>query len=245
MALGKAASSRDARIAGALYVAFFFMAVVRAIYIPILLFFPGNFASRILEHEGTFRFAMLTDLAAAVLTILLVLALYQLLAPVNRALAIVMAILGLMVVPIRFVNVLCDFGALQLIRGAGALSAIAQVERDALASFLTRLHEQGVVIDRIFWALWLLAFAALVQRSRFLPRFLAVLLVISGVSYIVSSVCFFMLQTQAAQGVANAILPAAAGELVVMLWLLIRGVRSANGSGNAEGRLPRPTEGAK
>jgi hypothetical protein len=31
-----------------------------------------------------------------------------------------------------------------------------------------------------------------------------------------------MLQTQAAQRVANAVLPAAAGEIVAMLWLLIR-----------------------
>lgn len=239
MALGTivstAASSRDARIAGSLYVAFISMAVVRAIYIPISLFFPGNAAARILEHEGTFRIAMLTDLATAVLTILLVLALYRLLAPVNRALAIVMAILGLMVVPIRFVNVLSDYGALLLIRGAGALSAIAQVEREALASLLTRLHEQGVVIDRVFWALWLLTFAALVYQSRFLPRFLAVLLAINGVSYIVSSMSFFMLPTQAAQRIANAVLPAAAGEIVVMLWLLIRGVRSLDDGRSGQG----------
>lgn len=79
MALGTAASSRDARIAGALYVAWLIMGVVRAIYVPLTLFGGGAAAStaRILEHEATFRFAMVTDLATAVLTLFLVLALYR------------------------------------------------------------------------------------------------------------------------------------------------------------------------
>jgi uncharacterized membrane protein len=61
------------------------MAVVRAIYIPVSFFFQGNAAARILEHEATFRLAMLTDLTAAVLMVFVALALYRLLAPVNRA----------------------------------------------------------------------------------------------------------------------------------------------------------------
>lgn len=79
------ASPRDARIAAALYFAWFIMAVVRAIYIPVSLFFQGNATARILEHEATFRLAMLTDLTAAVLMVFVALALYRLLAPVNRA----------------------------------------------------------------------------------------------------------------------------------------------------------------
>jgi hypothetical protein len=228
LALDTAASSRDARIAGALYVTWAIMAVVRAIYVPLTLFGGGAAATaaRILEHEATFRLAMLTDLATAVLTLFLVLSLYRLLEPVNRACAVLMVILGLIITPLHFVNVLNDFAALLLVRGASALSAIPQVEREALAAFFLRVHEQGVAINRIFWALWLLVFAALVYRSRFLPRFLGVLLAINGVSYIVSSVSFFMLPTQSAARIANAILPAAAGEVVVMLWLLIRGRRT-------------------
>jgi Domain of unknown function (DUF4386) len=61
------------------------MAVVRAIYIPVSLFFQGNAGARILAHEATFRLTMLTDLRAAVLMVFVALALYRLLAPVNRA----------------------------------------------------------------------------------------------------------------------------------------------------------------
>jgi len=80
-----APSSKDARIAAALYFACLIMGVVRAIYIPLSLFFPGNAAALILQHEPTFRFAMLTELTVAALMVVVALAFYRLLASVNCA----------------------------------------------------------------------------------------------------------------------------------------------------------------
>ena len=45
---------------------------------------------------------------------------------------------------------------------------------------LPNLHFQGLVVDEIFFGLWLLPLALLVYRSRFLPRFLGVWLAIDG-----------------------------------------------------------------
>jgi len=56
----------------------------------------------------------------------------------------------------------------------------------------------------------------------------AELLAIDAVAWVLGGVFFFALPTQSAQRLASAILPAHAGEIVVMLWLLIRGVRSTN-----------------
>src|SRR4030088_972625 len=56
-----ARSSKDARIAAALYFACLIMGVGRAVYLRLSLFFPGNAAALILQHEPTFRFAMLTE----------------------------------------------------------------------------------------------------------------------------------------------------------------------------------------
>jgi Domain of unknown function (DUF4386) len=78
-----------------------------------------------------------------------------------------------------------------------------QVQREALMALFTRLHEQGVATHDIFRGFWVCLFGALVYRSRFLPRFLGVLLPLSGVAWVVSGVSFFMLPTPSAQRIAN------------------------------------------
>lgn len=54
------------------------------------------------------------------------------------------------------------------------------------------------------------------------------LLVITGVAYVVTSVLFFALQQPIAQRIGVELIPALLGQVIVMLWLLIRGVRSLN-----------------
>jgi hypothetical protein len=49
------------------------------------------------------------------------------------------------------------------------------------------LHFQGLVVDEIFFGLWLLPLALLVYRSRFLPRFLDIWLAINGFAWVVLS----------------------------------------------------------
>jgi len=49
-----------------------------------------------------------------------------------------------------------------------------------------RLHFQGIVVNEIFWGLWLIPFGILVIESRFLPKVLGVLLLIIAVSIVVT-----------------------------------------------------------
>jgi hypothetical protein len=70
---------------------------------------------------------------------------------------------------------------------------------------------------------WLLPLALLIYRSRFLPRFVAVWLTANGVAYVTLSVAVLLLPQYSVK-VANILFPALVGELVLMLWLIIRGV---------------------
>jgi hypothetical protein len=87
------------------------------------------------------------------------------------------------------------------------------------------MHRYGSVTLEIFWGLWLIPFGKLVYKSGFIPRIFGVLLIIGGIGYIVESAAFmlfpiyhsFILQYI---GVSYAI-----GELSIMLWLLIKGVK--------------------
>ena len=76
----------------------------------------------------------------------------------------------------------------------------------------------------MFWGLWLLPLGVLVFRSGFLPRFLGVWLFINGLAYIViSSTSLF--SPHHLDLVSTATTPMLAGEVALVLWLLIVGAR--------------------
>ena len=220
-------TNKTARVAGALYLSLGMTAPLRLIYIPSALFVRGNAtatASNIIAHELLFRLGILGDLLTGTIVIFVVLALYRLFKGVDQKLAALMVILGgLTVSPIYFINTLNDAAALMLVRSADFLSAFEKPQRDALAMLFLRLHHQGVVANEIFWGLWLFPLALLVIRSGFLPRFLGVWLIINGFAYLITSFTGLLLP-QYEETVSNITFPALLGELVFMLWLVIKGI---------------------
>src|SRR6266508_3572028 len=220
-------TDKAARIAGATYL-LLLVAPLRLIYIPSALFVRGNAtatANNIAAHELLFRLGIIGDLFTGTMVIFVMLALYRLFKGVDQSLATLMVILGgLMVTPIYFLNSLNDAAALLLVRGADFLSVFEKPQREALAMLFLRLHHQGVVVNEIFWGLWLLPLAFLVIRSGFLPRFLGVWLIINGFAYVITSFTGLLLP-QYESMVSNITFPALLGELAFMLWLLIRGAK--------------------
>src|SRR5258708_1868097 len=216
------------RVAGFLYLLLVVFARFRLIYIPSHLFVHGNAtatAHNIAAHELLFRLGIVSDLFCGTILIFLVLALSRLLKGVDHSLAMLMVILGgVMPAIIDFLNVLNDAAALLLVRGADFLSAFEKPQRDALAMMFLRLHHQEILAAEILWGLWLLPLAILVCRSRFLPRFLGVWLVINGFAYLTISFTGLLLP-QYQDKVFTISLPALLGELALMLWLVIKGAR--------------------
>jgi hypothetical protein len=84
------------------------------------------------------------------------------------------------------------------------------------------------VYCKIFSGLWLLPFALLVYRSRFLPRFLGVWLALAGFAWVILSLTG-ILSPQYYDKVFTFTQPAVFGELAFMFWLLIKG--QATGAG--------------
>ncbi|MDQ2681411.1 MAG: DUF4386 domain-containing protein [Candidatus Eremiobacteraeota bacterium] len=217
--------SRKARIAGLLYLALVLVGPIRLIYIPSVLFVSGHSAvtaHNIASHEMLFRIGIFSDLVTATLDIFVVLALYRLLGFVDRRLATLMLILGLVDVPIYFVNTLNDIGALLFSRGADFLSAFGEPQRDAMAMLFLNLHHYGAVVNEVFWGLWLLPFGILVYKSGFLPRALGMWLILNCFAYLAQNVTGILLP-QFADIVENVSFPVQFGEIAIMLWLLIKG----------------------
>ncbi len=220
-------TKRTARVAGFLYVSMALPAPFALIYVPRTLIVPGKAtatANNILGHEMLFRAGIVAELITAVIFLLLVMALYRLLSGVNKNHARLMVSLVLVSVAITFVNVLNNVAALTLFRGADFLAVFDKPQRDALAMLFLGLQGQGIVVNQVFWGLWLLPFGVLVMRSGFLPRILGVWLIINGFAYVALSLTD-LLASQYGQMAFRIALPALFGELAIMLWLLIKGVK--------------------
>src|SRR5712691_9219247 len=189
-------TDKAARVAGAVYLSMVVTAPFSLIYIPRTLIVRGNAtltANNILAHETLFRLGIVADLITSVIFIFLVLALYRLLSGVNKTHASLMVALVLVSAAVGFMNVLNNIAALTLFRGADFLAIFEKPQRDALAMLFLRLHGQGIVINEIFWGLWLLPFGVLVMRSGFLPRILGVLLIANCFVYVVVSLTSLLL----------------------------------------------------
>lgn len=214
------------RVAGLWYLPLCVLGPVRLMYIPNKLFETGNTAAtvkNIAAHEWLFRIGIVCDLACAVILIFLVLAFYRLFKGVNQNLAGLVVIFGgVMPALIIFVGVVSDLGALTVARGTDFLSAFDRPQRDALAMLFLTLRDHQNTAAEILWGVWLLPLAALVYKSRFLPRFLGVWLIINGFAYVALSLTGVLLpQYQGKVFLYSQ--PALFGELAFMLWLVIKG----------------------
>src|ERR1700686_4650179 len=118
-------TNKTARVAGALYVLNGVTGFFSFQYVPGKLIVSGNAAAtanNILAHEMFFRLGIILVLFFSVEFIFVVWALYRLFNGVNTTHASLMVILGLVPLPIMFVNVFNDVAALALLRGADFLS---------------------------------------------------------------------------------------------------------------------------
>jgi hypothetical protein len=220
-------TDKAARVAGAIYLSMVFTAPFSLIYVPRTLIVRGNAAAtaaNILAHETMFRLGIVGDLINAVIFIFLVMALYRLLSGVNKTHASHMVALVLVSAGVGFLNDLNNIAALTLFRGADFLAVFEKPQRDALGMLFLRLHGQGIVINEIFWGLWLLPFGLLVMRSGFLPRILGVLLIVNCFAYLAASLTSLLLPSYASVVDRYAVI-AETGELWMMLWLLIKGAK--------------------
>lgn len=220
--------SKNARIAGLLYIVSSLFGIVRLIYIPHTLIVDGDAtatASNIASHELLFRFGIVSYLICSALWIFVTLALYRLLKGVDQALAVLMVILGsLVVTPIFFVNAATDAAALLFARGADFVSVLDKPQRNAFVMAFLHLHHQLDLAWAVIGGLWFIPLGVLVYRSRFLPRILGVWLMVACFAYLSYSFTGLLFPAYEDK-VWKFAQPLLLAELALMLWLVIMGAK--------------------
>jgi hypothetical protein len=171
---------KTARMAGLFYL-IFILTTVLATSIRDRFIVSGDAAAtanNIISSQGLFRVGFVTELVSATFFVLAAWALYVLLKPVNKNLALLLLLLNLGGVAVECLNVLNLYAALQFLSGANFLTAFQTGQLQAMAMSSLVLYTNGFLIAQIFFSAWLLPLGYLVYKSRFLPKFLGLLLIL-------------------------------------------------------------------
>ena len=182
-------NKKTARMAGILYLIYIIISIFANVLGRSKLIVLGDAATtagNIMASAWQFRIGFVVDLVAAVLFLLTAWALYVLLKPVNRNLALLFLLLNLGGVAVQCLNDLNLFAALLLLSGADYLKVFQADQLQALAMLFLYLRQNGFMIAQIFFGAWLFPLGYLVFKSGFLPRILGIVLMIH---------CFFWLTT--------------------------------------------------
>ncbi len=189
-------------------------------------------ALNIVAHERLFRLGIASNLTVFAVDVALITALYVVLKPVNRSLALLAAGWGLIETAILVVVTLNDLDVLRILSGADYLQAFEVSQLQALARLSIGAHDATYNVGLVFAGLRSTAFCYLWFKSGFIPRVLAAWGVFA--SFLMGACAFsFIIFPELAKVVPVEIYggPIFVFELTMGFWLLFKRLRS---SGMAE-----------
>lgn len=218
----------QARWAGLLYGLASSLAPFAYLYVPDRLMVPGDAlatADRVRASAGLLRAAIAAELYCVTILLFAALALYELFKRVDPRIAGVMAAMMLVSVPISYANVLNHIAPLILVKNPAIAAAVDPHQIAAQATLFLHLHNYGLVVNQIFWGLWLFPIGILVMRSGMFPRWLAWPLFAAGTGYVLNSLGEILLPPSLRWITASLQLLGVGEVPFFSLYLLIWGVR--------------------
>jgi hypothetical protein len=160
------------------------------------------------------------DLLAIVSYVVVTALFYELFKPVSRSLALIAAFFSLVGCGIQAFACAFELAPFVALGGEPSSSVFKADQLQALAYMSLKLYTPAYKIGLIFFGLYNLLNGCLILRSSFLPRFLGVFMVIAGLPFLV-----FLLPLGKNLS-PFAVAPAAVGEGLLLVWLLVKGVNA-------------------
>ena len=216
-----------ARIAGFGLLIMTIVAIFPYFFVFQRLIVPGDAATtadNIMANELLFRMASASWLIVLILDVVVAWALYVLLKPGNKSLSLLMAWGRLVYTTIKGTTLLIIFIVLELLSGADYLTVFETDQLHALVLPFLNGYSYGASIGGVFFGFHLFVLGYLVFKSGYIPKILGVLLIIASLGYLIVNFGNFLFPDYEAIILKVFTLPNALGELLFMLWLLLKGV---------------------
>lgn len=219
-----------ARIGGFAYLLIIVAGALGELFIRNKIIISGNAAAtarNIAASPLLWRIGITGDLLMHVCDLILAIVYYFLLKRVNKNLAMLSVLFGLIQTAVLVANKLNLMMPLFLLGNEDYLKAFDPQQLQVLSYLSVKAHGYGFGIGLIFFGFECLIDGYLIIKSRFLPRILGILILIVGLGYLTNSFALILSTPIADMIFPLLIIPIFIGELSMCLWLLFKGVNLA------------------
>jgi hypothetical protein len=218
--------SKIARTAGLFYLLYVVTSVIANLFGKFVFVEAPVTVDHILTHALQFRVGFVINLFSVVFFLIAAWALYVLLKPLNKNLALLFLLFNVAGFVVWLFSSLCLFASLVILNGTEAIKAFQPDQLQALAVFFFGLYKTGVVIAQVPYGVWLFPLGYLVLKSRFLPRIFGILLIVDGICQFVY-VCQHLILPDLEIIAYPCLVISFIAEVSLALWLAIKAVKTS------------------
>jgi hypothetical protein len=234
---------RLARVAGVFYLLVGITGGFSEGFVDPRMYVAGDAAAtvgNVVANPGLVRLGVVAHMMDAVFFVLTVGALYLLLNHVHKNAARLMVVFVVLAAGIISLNAVFQFAGLQVATDSSFATAFDAAGSNALVLLLLDIQHHGTLAAQVFFGLWLAPLGYLVYRSGLFPKALGVVLVGATVSYLVDVLAAFLGPDLAEQIHPFLIILPVIAEVWMVLYLLVKGVKSSSSADRAPVAVPNP-----
>jgi hypothetical protein len=154
---------------------------------------------------------------------------YDLLRPVDRSIARLSAIIGLVAAGMKMFARAFYYAPLILLSGAAWLATVEPAQLAVLSLLFIKINNQGAAIALAFFGFETMLRGWLIYRSGFMPRYLGAVAMIGGAGWLT-----YLWPPLGSKSFIYVVLFAIVGVILTTGWLLIRGIDDAKWRERAE-----------
>ncbi|MGZ4068549.1 MAG: DUF4386 domain-containing protein [Bacteroidia bacterium] len=222
---------KAARLAGLL----FLVAMATGLFAEFYVHFPSTLVVsgdtsktmyNITKNERLFRIGIANNIITFAIDVVLIWALYILLKPVNRSLALLATFFRLIETTLACFAIIMSYVAMQFITGPNSAKPFDPVQMQNL-SLLHSIYALTFVIVAIFLGLGSTVFNYLFLKSGYIPKILAAWGIFASVLLLVSQLAIIVLPAIEGTIIPVCYAPIAIDEILLGYWLLFKRVNFA------------------
>lgn len=216
-----------ARIAGLLYLIVIATGLFAEIFVRQAFKVSGDAlstANNIQSSEMLYRWGLVADLINFVCGLPCVLIIYFLFKRVNKFLLQLALIFVLIQTAIIAVNLLNQTTPLLILDNDNYLKSFQPNQLATLSQLSLNIQGVGYAIGLVFFGFYCLLVGYVILKSKMIPKLLGILYIISGIGYLINSFTMLLSKGFSNPAFSYVAIPIFIGELLLGLWLLIKGI---------------------
>ena len=225
---------RTARLTGLWYLALAIAGMVGFLLLRPQVYVPGDpaaTAANLVEQEGVARLGLVLELTVVVAQALVAVWFYKLFRSINQTAAFALALFGVVNSIAIMTSAVFMATALSVVGNAGLAPG---ADAAATAQLMYQLSANSWAVGGLFFGLWLIPMGHIAATSGAMPKWLGRVLILGGGGYLLSTVLQLGLAGTPTWLIDVLPIPATIGELWIIGYLLLIGVRETTWSGQAD-----------